>query len=191
MAGVIGLVLSHPREHRARVGHPQCGRPKRETDMGKGWATRPRHPVSGSRKKMRIISRIIYFVAGVSALYVVLAPALSGLPNLQPVWLTVGIWCGAILLIAGALGIHDFRFRLVAIGSTVVLALYGHLAILRILQRFGLYHVHTRLVTALEPPRWRFTFDRPMFFLLLFSALVSFGLSIQSIVTERRTASET
>ena len=129
---------------------------------------------------MRIISRIVYFVAGACALYVVLAPTLSGLPNLQPLWLKAGLSCGAILLIAGAIGMGDFRFRLVAIGSTVVLALYGSLVILRVLQRFGLYHVQTRLVAALEPPRWRFTLDMPMFFLLLFSALVSLGLSIQS-----------
>jgi len=36
---------------------------------------------------MKIIPHLVYFLAGVSALYLVLAPKLSELPNLQAGWL--------------------------------------------------------------------------------------------------------
>ena len=135
---------------------------------------------------MRIISRLVYLVAGLSALYMAIAPTISGVPSLRSAWVTTAFWCGAILLMVAALGTHDLVDNSALIGSSVIVALYGCLAMMPILARLGYYHLETRLVAMREPPRWRFVFDKPVLFLLLFSALAALGLSLQGIVEYRK-----
>ncbi len=134
---------------------------------------------------MRIASHLVYFLAGASALYIVFAPSLSGLPNFQPTWFTAALWCGAILLLAASLIVRDFGSRLAAVGSGIIVALYCCSLVLPILARLGYYHVETRLVAMPEPPRWRFDLDKPMLILLLISVLVSLGLALRSLVKQR------
>ena len=134
---------------------------------------------------MRITSHLVYFLAGASALYQVLAPRLSGMPNLQPTWFTAALWCGAILLLAASLIVRDFGSRLAAVGSGIIVALYCCSLVLPILARLGYYHIETRLVAMIEPPRWRFDLDKPIFILLLISGLVSLGLALRSVTRHR------
>ena len=134
---------------------------------------------------MRIASHLVYFLAGTSALYMVLAPKLSGLPNRQPTWFTAALWCGAILLLAASLVVWDLGSRLAAVGSGIIVALYCCLLVLPILARLGYYHIETRLVAMSEPPRWRFDLDKPMLTLLLISVLVSLGLALRSVAKQR------
>lgn len=141
------------------------------------------------RLKQMMISRLIYFTAGLCALYMSLAPMVSGLPDARPPWVILGFWCGTIFLIAAAvLGARGLGSRFAAIGSGVVVALYGCLVIIPMLSRLGYYHPQTHLVAAQEGAldRWRFVLDKPVFFILLFSAVVSLGLSIRSIVKDRK-----
>ena len=139
---------------------------------------------------MRIASRFVNFLAGASALYVVLAPRLSDLPNLQPVWVTAALWSGAILLLVASLIARDFGSRLAAVGSCIILARYCCLAVLLILVQLGYYHFETRLVASHEAPRWRYTLDKPILILLLVSALVSLGLALRSLVRQRPVPSD-
>jgi hypothetical protein len=100
-----------------------------------------------------------------------IAPIISGVPNSRSAWVTTAFWCGAILLIVAALGTHDLVNNSALIGSSVIVALYGCLAMMPILARRGYYHRETGLVAMCEPPRWRFVFDKPVLVLLLFSPL--------------------
>ena len=134
---------------------------------------------------MKISSYLIYFLTGACALYPVLAPRLSGLPNLQPTWFSAALWCGAILLLATSLILRDFGSRLAAVGSGIILALYCCFLVLPILARLGYYHIETRLVAMPEAPRWRYDLDKPMLIVLLISVLVSLGLALWSVARQR------
>ena len=87
--------------------------------------------------KMRVIPHLVYFLAGVSALYLVLAPRLSGLPNLQAGWVTAALWVGAILLLAASLIVREFGSRLAVVGSSIIVALYSCFMILVVYQNFS------------------------------------------------------
>lgn len=138
---------------------------------------------------IRIISRLVYLVAGLSSLYMAVAPALSGMSDAHSSWtdivLDIVFGSAAILMIVAALGPHDFGSLLAAIGSSAIVAVYGCYVVMQILVRLGYYHVETRLTAppAQEPPRWRFIFDRPILFLLFYAALISLGLALRSVVT--------
>lgn len=129
---------------------------------------------------MRITLRVVSLVTSVLALYMVLAPALSALPNRQPVWLQTGVWSAAILLIVSAFGTGSFSGRLALVGSSLVIAVYCCSAFALFLARIGYLHFRTQLVAAPEFPEWRLTLDRPVFFLLFFFALATLGLALQS-----------
>lgn len=129
---------------------------------------------------MRITLRVVSLVTSVLALYMVLAPALSALPNRQPLWLQTGFWSAAILLILSAFGTGSSGGRLALLGSSLVIAVYCCAALTLFLARIGYLHFRTRLVAAPEFPRWRLTLDKPVLFLLLFFALATLGLALQS-----------
>jgi len=103
---------------------------------------------------MKIIPHLVYFLAGVSALYLVLAPKLSELPNLQAGWVTAALWVGAILLLAASLIVRDFGSRLAIFSSSIRVALYSCFMILPIVARLGYYHVESRIVATHEVPTW-------------------------------------
>lgn len=129
--------------------------------------------------------RLVYFVAGLSASYMCLAPIVSGWPDLRPLWVTFAFWCGAISLIcATALATRGAGDSFAAIGSGIIVALYACLVSLPVLVRLGYYHPQYRLVAAPSGAlgRWRFVLDKPVLCLLLFSALASFVLSISSLL---------
>lgn len=140
---------------------------------------------------MRIASHLVYLVAGISALYVVLAPELSDMPNRQPIWMTSALWCGAILLLLASLITGNVRSRLAALGGGTIVALYLFLTILSILARHGYYRVETKLVATREPPLWRYTFDKPMLVVLIVSGLISLLLALRSMPTANSNASGT
>lgn len=146
---------------------------------------------------MAIASHLVYFLAGASALYMVLANFLSDMPNSQPVWVTAALWCGAVLLLASCLVTRKNGNRLAAAGSGIIVALYAFFLILPILMRYasgkscyGDYHFEGRLVATHEAPRWRYTFDKPMLVLLLASGLISFFVALQSLLLANNDARE-
>ena len=135
---------------------------------------------------MTIVSRCIYLLTGVAALYMVLAPTLSGVRNAQPLWVQVGFWCAGLFLLSGASGNFVLGNRLAAVGSAVVIALYLCLALLPVAARLGLYRIESRLVAVREFPRWRYTFDRPVLVLLLILSLMSLLFAVQFIINQRK-----
>jgi hypothetical protein len=134
---------------------------------------------------MRAISRFVYLLAGLAALYMAIAPALTGSPASWPHWITIAFWCAAIPMIAAAAETRAFGDRPAVIGSSIIIAIYGYFAMAPILLRLGYYHLEYRLVSVREFPRWRYELDKPVLLLLLLTALISLGLSIQSIVASR------
>jgi Na+/H+ antiporter NhaD/arsenite permease-like protein len=131
---------------------------------------------------MTIASRSVYFLAGASALYMVLAPFLSDMPNSRPAWVTAALGCGAVLLLASCPVTRKTGSRLAAAGSGIIVALYAVFLIVPILIRYGYYHHEVRLVATHEAPRWRYTFDKPMLILLLASGLISFCVALPSLL---------
>src|ERR1700736_2942881 len=129
-----------------------------------------------------MLSRVIYLLAGISALYMALVPMLSDIPNLRPAWFTVSIWLGAIFLILASLHrIQSRASRLAVIGSCFIVALYGCQAIMPLLIRLGYYRVEDRLVASHQSAfdRWRFILDRPVFYILFLSAFASLFISVR------------
>jgi hypothetical protein len=129
--------------------------------------------------------RLIYFLAALSALYFVMAPTLSGVPDFKPVFVTALFWCGAILffLAATLLAKQPLGYGLaVAAGLCIALLFFCE-----VLVRFGYFRVERRLVALPHDiPRWRFTLDKPVFDLLLIFTLISLVLSIPLLIAYAR-----
>src|SRR5690348_6750920 len=140
-----------------------------------------------------MIRRLVYFLAALCALYMWLAPRISSLPNSGPAWVSVAFFGGGLLLIVAALVGTRFGSRMAAIGSGIIVGLYCWSVTVMFLIRLGYYHMETRLVAVQESAidRWRLALDRPVLFLLLFTALASLALSLSSIgKSEERSISD-
>lgn len=91
-----------------------------------------------------MIRRVTYFVAGLCALYMWLAPRISSWPNSSPAWVSVAFFSGALCLIVAACAGKRLESRVAAIGSGIIAGLYCWSATIMILIQLGCYHVETR-----------------------------------------------
>lgn len=129
-------------------------------------------------------SRLIYFTAGVAALYLAAAPRFSGFPNTRPGWFTFVLWLGAICLIVSATrGSRNRVNGLAAVGSAFGVSLYVYFAIVQVFRtRLGIGHIQGRLVAVHENSfdQWRLLLDKPVFYLLLLTSIASLAIVIRS-----------
>jgi hypothetical protein len=168
--GSCGLSVPHVSQHRANVGISEsiCG------------VTQSCGIRSGQMK----ISGWAYLVAGITALYVALAPVLSGLANRRPVWAHVLLWVSAsFMLYAASQKNNRHGTWLAFVGSCIILGRFVYWQFVRL----GYVHVTTRLIAVQEHSfdRWRLMLDRPMLFLLFVSSLLSFFLAVHNMFLRR------
>jgi hypothetical protein len=133
------------------------------------------------------VLRLIYVLAGLSSLYFVIAPAVSGVPDFKPVFVTTLFWCCAILFVVATF----LAKRLLGYGLAVAAGLcIASLYFCEVLVRVGYFRLDHRLVALPHDiPRWRFTLDKPVFHLLLISTLISLVLSVLLLIVHARVKS--
>ena len=135
------------------------------------------------------MSRVAYFLAGLLALYAVVAPFVSHFPNLRPLVMTTALSLGAVSLLLAAMDVpHGRKSLLALLGSGAVLACYlDMLVISPILRKLGFVHVRTQAV-AVEAnlfDTWRPLLDRPAWWLLLAFSVAAFCLAFVSMRGKR------
>lgn len=129
------------------------------------------------------MTRLIYTVAGLLALYRAAAPLISG-PSQYP-WIGVVFWIGAIsLLFAGLSDAQNAKDIWALVGSSLVVAVYFYgLFLLPLARKLGYVHFRTRLEIhqANWFERWRSLLDRPVWVLLLIFSIVALWVSVRAV----------
>ena len=130
-----------------------------------------------------MISRAVYIIAGISALYMALSPLLSGYPG-RPVWNDALFFASAVCLIMAATVLRDKAQSYSALTGSglvaLVIAYWGALRLFRVV-------THARIewkaiaVQGTWFDQWRGSLERPVTYALLVSASVSLFLSIAAL----------
>ena len=125
--------------------------------------------------------RLVSGSAGVCALYLALAPLLSGIPSARPLWMHVLLWTSAVCLL-GAASLHAKLSILFArLGSALVFLAFAGSWLAYTLARMGYLQVHVRLIAVRENwfEHWRLLLDVPLRALLLVLSVACFVLALR------------
>jgi Ca2+/Na+ antiporter len=134
------------------------------------------------------MTRLIYIIAGVLALYRATVPLISNLPNTHP---GIGIlfWISAISLFLAAAALANRASHIWAfVGSFLVVVVYVYgIFLLPLARKLGYAHAaaHLSLVQENWVDRWRLVLDRPVWILLLVFGCIGLWLSARALRSSR------
>ena len=125
--------------------------------------------------------RLVSAGAGVCALYLALAPWLSGIPRLRPLWIHILVWTSAVFLLAAAFLQAKLSTLFAWLGSALVFLAYAGSWLADTLAKMGYLHVQVRLIAVQENwfDHWRLLLDGPVRALLLVLSVTCFLLALR------------